>query len=262
VPFKIERATDVESNRYPVEVMVLDGSIKTVYPHDVVCASAPYYKPKIDGKFKDWSDAIPVTFTTAGKKTAIGTYWNKRYFCIYVQVEEDKLHSYSKDAAMVDAVQVALAPKNAPTSTEPKDKSKRYEFLIVDVKGLFAKDKCFCLIKPDTELSMTQQPRNLEALQLEEALTVVKRQGKTTHYECAIPFSAMPTIKPDVGREFSLSVLVHDPDGTGIRDLGKVMGLWPEQRNPYAWCVWDSVKWSDDPPYDSKLEWGLCSSKH
>jgi hypothetical protein len=262
VPFKIEKATDVESNRYPVDLTILEDNVKTVYSRDVVCASAPYYKSKIDGNFKDWSDAIPITFETAGKETVISTYWSKRHFCIYVQVEEDKLRSYDGDAASIDAVQFTLAPKNTATPSEPTAKAQRYEFLIVDAKGLFAKDKCFCLTEPDTELSITQRPRPLEPLRLEEAMIVIKRRGKTTHYECAIPFSAMPTIKPDVGREFSLSVLVHDPDGTGIRDLGKAMGLWPEQRNRFAWCVWGSVIWSDDPPYDSKLEWGLCSSKH
>jgi hypothetical protein len=262
LPFTIEKAVDAESNRYPIELTVLDGSGKTVHRQDVVCASAPYFKPKIDGNFKDWSDAIPIMFTTDGRKTIVSTYWNKRYFYIYVQVEEKKLYSYKKKAAQIDAVQFALAPKNSVTPSEPTAKSKRYEFLIVDVSGFFAKDKCFYLIKPGVELSVTQQRRSLETLQLKEALTIVKRQGTITHYECAIPFAVMSAIKPDVGREISLSVLVHDPDGTGIRDLGKEMGLWPDQRNLFAWCAWDSVKWSSDPPYDSKIEWGLCSSKH
>jgi hypothetical protein len=72
----------------------------------------------------------------------------------------------------------------------------------------------------------------------------------------------MPQIKPDVGREIQLSILVHDPDGTGVRDWGKAAGLWPEQRNKFAWCAGDWVEFSGDPPYDSKIEWGLCSSKH
>ena len=99
-------------------------------------------------------------------------------------------------------------------------------------------------------------------LSLKDAQVVVKRQGKITRYECAIPFAAVPTIRPAVGREIAFSVLVHDPDGTGIRDWGKAAGLWPEQRNRFAWCEWGSVKWNDDPPYDSKVEFGLCSSKH
>ncbi|MBW8041542.1 MAG: hypothetical protein FVQ85_16315 [Planctomycetes bacterium] len=262
LPFTIEKASDVESNRYPVEITILDGSKKTVNRQTVVCASAPYFKPKIDGKFKDWADAIPVTFITAGEKTVVSTYWNKHYFCLYVQVEEEKLGSYKKKAGVIDAVQFALAPRNAVTGSVPTAEAQRYEFLLTDFAGLFAKDRCFFLIKPGVKLSVTQQPRPLETLELKEAQVVVTRRGRTTHYECAIPFAVMPQIKPSVGREIQFSILVHDPDGTGVRDWGKAVGLWPEQRNKFAWCAWDSVEFSGASPYDSKIEWGLCSSKH
>ncbi|MHC4725826.1 MAG: COG1470 family protein [Planctomycetota bacterium] len=237
LPFTIEKATGVKSNSYPIEITVLSGSDKMVYKQNIVCASAPYFKPKIDGNFKDWSNAIPVTFTTAGKKTIVNTYWSKRYFYLYVQAEEDKLYSYKKKAALIDAVQFAIAPRNTVTASLDEANAERYEFLVVDSTGLFAKDKCFCLIKPGIELSVARQRRSLEKLELKEAQVVVKRQGRTT-------------------------VLVHDPDGTGIRDWGKAAGLWPGQRNKFAWCLWDPMKWSTNPPYDSKLEWGLCSSKH
>jgi len=261
LPFTIEKASDSKSNRYAIEITVVWGLDKTVHRQNVVCASAPYFKPKIDGKFKDWPDAIGATFTTAGKKTIVSTYWDKRNFYLYVQVEEDKLYSYKRGAAQVDAVQFALAPSNTATVSAPEAKAQRSEFLLVDMSGMFAKDKCFQLIKPGQPLSVTQQARSLDALRLKDAQVVVKRQGRTTHYECAIPFAAIPTIRPAVGREIRFSLLVHDPDGTGIRDWGKAAGLWPEQRNRFAWCEWDSVKWNVDPPYDSKVEFGLCSSK-
>lgn len=260
--FTIEKASDIESNRYPVEITIINGAEKSVHRQNLVCASAPYLKPKIDGKFKDWSDAIPVTFTTDGRKTVISTFWNRQYFCLYIQVEEDKLCSYRKKTALIDAVQFALAPRNAATASVPTAGAQRYEFLVVDFEGLFAKDKCFFLIKPVEELSVTQQQRPLETLELKEAQVVVKRLGRTTHYECAIPFAMMPQIKPDVGREIQFSILVHDPDGTGVRDWGKAAGLWPGQRYRFAWCTWDSMEFSDAPHYDSKVEWGLCSSKH
>jgi hypothetical protein len=197
LPFTIEKAADAESNRYPVEITVLNGSDETVHRQNVVCASAPYFKPKIDGKFKDWSEAIPVTFDTVGRKTIVSTYWNKRYFYLYVQVEEDKLCSYKKEAALIDAVQFVLAPRSAATASAAQGKAERYEFLVVDVTGLFAKDKCFRLIEPGVELSVTQQRRSLEKLELKEAQAVVKRHGRTTHYECAIPFAVMPAIRPE-----------------------------------------------------------------
>jgi len=262
VPFAIEKATDVRSNRYPVEIAVASGPAKRVYQQEVVCASAPYYKPKIDGKFKDWGDAIPVTFITGEKKTVVSTYWNKRYFYLYVQVEEDKLSSYKKKAKPIDAVQFAVARGGAKTGSTPTAGAERYEFLIVDSAGMFAKDKCFGLIRPGVELSTTRQQRPLETIELQDAQVVVKRQGRITHYECAVPFSAMPTIKPDVGREISFSLLVHDPDGTGVRDWGRAAGLSPGRRNRFAWCAWGAVNWSSEPAYDGKLEWGLCSSKH
>lgn len=261
LPFNIERATDATSNEYPVEITVTQGSIRAVHRQSVVCASAPYFKPKIDGKFEEWADAIPFTFTTAGKRTVVSTYWDKRNFYLYVQVEEDELRSYKKNATEVDAVQFALAPRDAVTGREPQAKSQRIEFLIVDVSGFFARDKCFCLISPGETLSATQQQRDIETLQFQEAQVVVKRQGGVTHYECAVPFAAIPTIRPAVGREIAFSILVHDPDGTGIRDWGKAAGLWPEHRNRFAWCTWNSVDWGAEPPYDGKVEFGLCSSK-
>ncbi|MHC4301804.1 MAG: hypothetical protein ACYS7Y_31435 [Planctomycetota bacterium] len=261
LPFNIERASDSKTNRYPIEVAVVQGSDRTVHRQNVVCASAPYFKPKIDGKFKDWADAIPVTFTTSGKKTVVSTYWDKRNFYLYVQVEEDKLYSYKKNAPQIDAVQFALAARDAFTQSEPRARAQRVEFLMVDVSGMFARDKCFKLIAPGQPLSITQQPGNLESLALKEARVVVKRQGKVTHYECAVPFAAIPAIRPAVGREIRFSVLVHDPDGTGLRDWGEAAGLWPHQRNRYAWCLWHSAKWNDGPPYDGKVKFGLCSSK-
>lgn len=259
--FTIEKASDAASNRYPVEITVVSGSHKAVYQQNVVCASAPYFTPKIDGKFNEWSDAIPFTFVAAGRKTVVSTYWNKRYFYLYVQVEEDKLYSYKKNAAQVDAVQFALAPSGAETPSEPQAKAQRSEFLLVDVGGIFGKDKCFQLIKPGQELSVSQKPRSLDDLAPEDAEVSVRRQGEITHYECAIPFSAVSTIRPAVGREIKFSVLVHDPDGAGIRDWGEAAGLRPDQRNPLAWCRWAPAKWPTDAPCDGKLEFGLCSSK-
>ncbi len=270
LPFTIEKASFEKLNTYPVEITVIKGSDRTKYQQKVVCASAPYFRPEIDGRFDEWSDAIGVTFKTAGgpdstsgveRKTVFHTYWNRRHFYLYVQVEEDKLYGYKRSAALVDAVQFALAPRTAVTASESNAPSQRSEFLIVHEGGLFGRDKCFQLIEPGRELSITQRQRNLEKLQLKDAEVVVKRRGDITHYECAIPFAGVPTIKPKVGREIGFSILVHDPDGTGIRDWGKAAGLWPEQRNRFAWCKWGKVKWPVDLLYDSKVEFGLCSSK-
>ena len=257
--FAIEKAADSASNQYAIEITVHGSSQTAIQRQTIVCASAPYFKPKIDGNFKDWADAIPATFTTKEKKTTVSTYWNKKQFCLYVQVEEDELNSYRRGAAQIDAVQFAVASSKATTATSPNSKAQRYEFLLVDSGK---RDKCFAMIRAGDELSITHKQRPLDALEFKEAEVVVKRKGRITHYECAIPFAAMPQIRPDVGRQIAFSILVHDPGGTDIRDWGKAAGLWPEQRNRFAWCRWGSAAWAGEKLYDSKLEWGLCSSKH
>ena len=47
------------------------------------------------------------------------------------------------------------------------------------------------------------------------------------------------------GGEFCLSLLVHDPDGVGIRDWGEAVGLWPCQRNRLAWSRWPGARWAE-----------------
>jgi len=69
-------------------------------------------------------------------------------------------------------------------------------------------------------------------------------------------------IRPTEGREFYLSVLVHDPDGTGVRDWGEAAGLWERQRTRLAWSDWVGAKWGDVPPMDCRTEWGMCSSRY
>ena len=109
---------------------------------------------------------------------------------------------------------------------------------------------------------MALQPRELALLELKEAKLVVKSRQGITYYECAIPFSVMRDIKATEGREFCLSLLVHDPDGTGVRDWGEAAGLWPSQRSRLAWCDWQGARWGSEAPFDNKIEWGFCSSKH
>ena len=260
VPFSVQGATNVASNAYAVEVAATGGGATVVRKQEVVCASAPYFKPKIDGRLKDWDDAIPVTFTTKGKRTVVRTFWNKRQFCLAVEVEEDALVGYGKKASF-DAVQFALAASDATTGAKGDDGAARYEFVVVGGSGLFARARCFALMKPGDPLDMAWQPRKLTGRDLEGARTAVKRRRAVTQYECAIPSSAIPGIRLTVGREIRFSLLVHDPNGTGLRDLGQALGLWPSQRTPYGWSQWHGAQWDGQVPFDSKIEWGLCSSK-
>ena len=264
VPFTVERGLSLKSNSYPVEVSATDAATTVVRKQNVVCASAPYFKPTIDGDAGEWNDAIPVTFITDGKKTVISTYWNRRQFSILVAVEEEKLIGYRDGPAPTafDAVQVALSPQDSKTGTSAGGEATRFEFLFVSTGGT-ASGRCFQLAAPGMKLAEAARSRRLGPLDYDKAQVAVSRKGTTTYYECGISFSPMRReIPPSEGREFCMSVLVHDPDGTGIRDWGQAAGLWPWQRNRWAWSRWEGAKWGKQPPLDNKLQWGLCSSTY
>jgi hypothetical protein len=264
VAFIVKRGMIRESNRYPLEASVTGGGRTVTRRQEVVTASAPYFKPEIDGNTEEWKDAIPVTWTTGGKKTVISTYWNRRRFSILVAVEEDELVPFSDKPGpgRFDAVQLALSPQDAATGTSPDDEADRYEFLFVST-GSGTEGKCFLLAEPGMKLGECQADRQLEALEYDKADVAVSRNEGVTYYECSIPFSLMrDKIRPSEGREFHLSVLVHDPGGTGIRDWGQEAGLGPCQRNRLAWSLWQGARWGDEPPLDNKTKWGLCSSKY
>jgi hypothetical protein len=258
VVFTVQHGTIVQANSYPIEVTAQGAGASVVHRQNVVCASAPYFRPEIDGKLDDWNDAIPVTFTTAGKKTSVSTYWNRRAFALLVAVEEDQLVPWKK-GAVCDAVQVAISPEDTATGTSPDQPAGRYEFLFVADGG---RGKCFHLASPDTKLAEAANERDLTPLAFDQAEVAVARQGTTTYYDCAIPFKTLADIRPGEGREFCLSILVHDPDGTGLRDWGQAAGLWPSERNRLAWSRWIGAKWGPEPPFDNKTPWGLCSSKY
>jgi len=259
IAFTIAKGANLDSNRYPVEVTATgEGGSVVVRRQKVACASAPFFKPKIDGKTGDWDDAIPVTFAVGGKRTVVRTYWNRDEFCLLVEVEEDKLVGY-RAGGEFDAVQFALARRDAPPASQPDGKAARCEFLLASARSA---DKCFALAMPDTALSATQEARDLSGLELRSAKLAVRRSRGVTRYEAALPLSALPGIEPTEGREFCFSLIVHDPDGTGLRDFGEAAGLWPSQRNRLAWSQWQGARWPKDPPFDNRIEWGFCSSKH
>lgn len=263
VPFAVEGGTDRAANAYAVETSATGAGAAVVRKQQAVCASAPYGEPKINGRLGDWEGAIPVTFTVRGRKTVVRTLWNKRQFCLAVEVDEAKHLTWrAKGAGKFDAIQFAIAPASARTGEKGTDVSMRCEFLLAGASGLFARDKVFALAKPGMPLAVTQEPRPLAPLVAKNAHVVVRRRGETTIYECAVEASELPSIRMTVGKEIRFSLLVHDPDDTGLRDWGQAAGLWPSQRNPLAWSQWEGMEWDKEAPFDSKTEWGLCSSKY
>ena len=260
--FAIERGADSASNTYPVHLKAVsaDGT-EVTRAQTIVCASAPYFKPTIDGQTDDWKDAIAVTFATGGRKTVVGTYWSRRSLSLLVAVEEDALTPLPEQGGggACDAVQIAVSPRDAKTPASSSGVAQRYEFLLAATP---AGGRCFALMRPGERLSAAAKERPLAGLELADAQTEVVRRDGVTYYECAIPMKAIPQIRPEPGREFCFSVLVHDPGGTGLRDWGEAAGLWPWQRSRLAWCAWQGATWPDNPPFDNKVEWGFCSSKH
>jgi len=262
VPFDVQKGVTVAANRYAMTARAEGGGATVVHRQEVACTSAPYFKPTIDGDPADWADAIPVTFDTAGRKTVVSTFWNSRRLSLLVAVEEERLVGLAAEGTPPDAVQLAVSPKGAVTAATPDGQASRFEFLVV-AAGDSGAGKCFQLAAPGTPLAETQEPRALGPLVCDDAEVAVSRAGHTTFYEIALPFRPMRDhIRPSEGREFCLSVLVHDPDGTGVRDWGRAAGLWPWQRNALAWSRWPGAQWGDHPPFDNKTPWGMCSSKY
>lgn len=260
VAFNVERGEYLETNSYPMEAVAEGAGMTVRRRQSIACCSAPYFKPTLDGKLDDWNSAIPVAFTTRGKRTTVSTYWNRSQFSLLVGVEEDRLVEYRLGGQAFDAVQVSLSAAGSATGNALTEPAQRYEFLIV-ATGAGA-GKCFQLARPDTKLSETLAVRDLAGLAYDKAVVFVSRQGRVTYYECGLPMKPMRTeIPPSEGREFCLSLLVHDPDGTGLRDWGAAAGLWPWQRSRLAWSPSPVAQWPDPPPYDNRVEWGMCASK-
>ena len=262
VAFSIAKGRNVAANTYGFEVRATSSAADAVQRQNTFVASAPYFKPTIDGQTDDWEDAIPITFATAGKTTTISTYWNRRRFSLLVAVEEDRLRPYGGIESSIppDAIQFAISPIEPADDTPAGRTAGRFEFLVVSAED---GAKCFQLASIDTSIQDTRQGRLLEPLACEEAQVAVRRDGKVTYYECSLPFSPMrDAIRPTEGREFYMSVLVYDPDGTGLRDLGRAAGLWASPNDADAWSRWGGDMRSEKTPLGNRILWGMCTSKY
>ena len=252
--FTIRDGKNQTDNRYTLTAVVSGQGGVVRHQQEIACCSAPYFKPEIDAQSEDWKDAIPVTFATQSKNTTISTFWNRRQFSMLVAVEEDAL-------TPADAVQIAISPQKTQTPADSDGTVSRYEFLLT-ADGAGQGGLAFQLAEPGATAAATQPQRPLNDLEMEDPKLAVWHKDGTTYYEWGISFRSLPDIRPSEGREFFLSVLVHDPDGTGLRDLGQAVGLWPSQRNRLAWSHWPGAQWPQDAPMDNKIEWGMCSSKY
>ncbi len=212
----------------------------------------------MDGCADEWKDAIPVSFAHHGKDTTISTFWSRKRFYVLVSVQEEHFAGRTTaDNNPCDAVQLAFSrPDDANTAAT----ARRVELLLM-LAGDAA--KCFQLAAWDTPIEVAGKTRALEPLACSDAEIAILRDGEVTHYECSIPFSLLrEAVEPAEGREFFLSVLVHDPDGTGLRDLGCAAGLWARADDATAWSPWMGAAWAKQVPLGNKVRWGLCTSKY
>lgn len=255
--YTVKKAKVVEANRYPVRVVASGPGGEAVREQVIACASAPYGKVRVDGNGGDWGGAIPVTFEAGGKAAVVRTLWTRRTLSMLVSVAEDKLVRMAPGGKRAcDAVQVAISRWPAETPRQG-GKAVRHEFLLASTND---GPRCFRLVQPGEELAAQPRVESLAERIVDRAELAIIRRGGRTVYEWSVPFRSLTTVRPSVGRTICLSVLVHDPDGTGLRDYGSAAGLWRSQRNARAWTRWPGSKWPAKAPFDSKIEWGLCSS--
>lgn len=260
--YLVKHGVNRADNAYPLTVTAANQQGQIVHAQTVFAASAPYFKVEVDGRADEWADALPVTWVRAGKRTTVSTYWNRRQFCLLVAVEEERLSWPGSGSDAFDAVQIALSAEDSVTGNDAQARAGRFEFLLTATKE-GGPANCFLLAEPESVLADTQSRRSLADCRYEEAQVWVWREAGTTFYECSLPWSLLrEQIPPGEGREFRMSLLVHDPDGTGLRDWGEAAGSWPSERNRLAWSNWAGAAWPAVAPFDNKTAWGLCSSKY
>lgn len=277
VAFNIASARNDGSNRYPFEVSFENAAVVVTRLQEIFVASAPYFKPAIDGQVDDWKDAIPISFQSGDRETAISTSWNRRRFSLLVVVQEDRLVPRAQPPAATpfDAVQFSLAPlqplpdlsstDRAAVAGDPQklaaDRAGRFEFLLAAEPDGGA--TCFQLADCTTPLELCRQPRPLAALAAEDVELAVWHDAGRTYYECSLPLAAMnKQLQPSEGREFYFSVLVHDTDGTGIRDLAQAAGLWAAAADADDWSRWPGAVWPPAGLLGNRVRWGFCTSKY
>ena len=256
--FAIESGADTALNTYPITVTI-EGYGNTVEIKQIVpCASSPYFKPAIDGDLADWKDAIPITLHTAGKATVVRSYWNKKQYCLAVEVEEDALVGLEQKTLNqgADALLFALGPAIPPQSGAT---TVCYEFLAVSSTASPDGGKCYWRQRG----AQQNLPPPMDTDLCAAVKVAVKRVGGRTIYELAIPLQLLPELRPDAGREYSFGLLVNDADGTGIRDLGTAMNPWlasAARSNP--WGNWELIRWGNYTTVSDRFEFGFCSSIH
>ena len=267
--FAIEKATDRKSNAYPFILDLTAPGVSVRREQTIVCATAPYGRPTIDGKADDWKDVVPISFSGGAEDAPVRVmaFWSKKTFSLCVEVTENALTVCDDPAkaALCDALQFSLSPESVLSpAAAPAKTLQRYEYLVLPRKDGVAEVRKLAWVgdaKPEaTPSSKTPSAFSL----LDGAKATVTREGKLTRYELSIPLRTMKALKATTGRVFGFSLLVHDAaPKSAIRDLGNVMNLLPMHRRVGAWTRLANFPWSPKTkPWTNRIEFGFSSSIH
>lgn len=212
--------------------------------------TGPHLELKPESVMQRWEDAFPITWTVQQHKTTLRAFWNRRNLSLLIGVEED--HWIPDGDALVDAVQISLA---SPIDSKQTGENK-FEFLVrnVDNKATLV-ELCSPAQLPNPNSRI--DPKTLVAV--EESEVSIIRSGRVTWYAVSIPWKSVPSIRAGEGREFYLSFLIHDPDGTGLRNFADEAGF--VQNYPKAWTPWKGGSLDNKGTRDHRVHWGMCSSK-
>ena len=257
--FNIEKARNVAANVYPFTIQARVGDRLVRCEQSVFVATPPYSKATIDGRPDEWQDAIPVSFVQQDKRTTISTFWQRKRSACW---SRSRSSSTSAMRVRTDRRAMRSSWRSRPGTARSRRRADRPTLRVpVDVGG--RRRQVFSTGRLGHAASGAGRRKALEPLECSDVETAIVRDGEVTYYECSLPFSLLrEAIEPAEGREFFLSVLVHDPDGTGLRDLGRAAGLWPQPDDAQAWSRWRGMAAPLEPPLGNQVRWGLCTSKY
>ena len=243
--FTVAQGRPNEQNVYALSVK--DGTT-VLHRQEVRVATAPNSNIDVVGPNEhgitavDWSHAIPNSVTVHDKQVRIHTVWNRKRLSLLVGIDDMKFVPANTDAPFT-AVQFAVGSVRSD-----KTFGELYQFLLfADATG---KGRLVSLNDGDS-------PRN--SPDVDASKTFVWKHERTIWFETAIPFAAIPSVKPGEGRELTLSFLLHDADGKMVLDWGRTC-LLPNE-NDERWCRWQGDSIGNTVLSTPRSEWGLCSSK-
>jgi len=242
--FTVAQGRPSDKNEYALAVTVQRlGDTTFLHRQNVRVATAPNSNLDVAGPNEqgvaaaDWSYAIPNVAMVQDKQVRIHTVWNRRCFSLLVGVDDLEL------VPTETAVQIALGSVKSD-----KTFGELYQFLLFGDeagKGHLV------------SLNNDKSPRTLPDTDTSKAF--VWKQKNTVWFEMAIPFTAIPAIRPGEGRELTLSFLIHNAEGKTVLDWGRTC-LLPNE-NAEKWCRWKGDSIGNTALTMPRAEWGLCSSK-